>query len=78
MNVQRRYIREGRFPIYTLVVNGIELGVVRRKIAKGKDGLAGRGQPSYDVWEIHGTQLGTQSEAEERLIQRSVKFGTIS
>jgi hypothetical protein len=67
----------GRFPKYNLIVDGVDVGQIRRKLVKGKDGLFSRGQPSYDVWAIHGTELSNQAEAEAKLIERAKRFGYI-
>lgn len=77
MNIKRDGKTTGRFPKYRLIVDGVDLGQVNRKISKGKDGNAGRSQPSYDVWAIKGTECTTQDEAEKLLIERSIRFGYI-
>jgi hypothetical protein len=75
--VQRVGDTTGRFADYHLVVDGVDLGRVHRKVVKGSDRLLGREQPAYDVWAIHGTELPTQEEAEAALIKRSINFGYI-
>jgi len=68
---------DGRFPHYTLIVGGVELGKVKRKVTKGRDGNTGRRQPAYDVWAIHGTECVSQQDAERTLIERAIRFGTL-
>jgi hypothetical protein len=75
--VTRQGKTEGRFPNYRLIVDGVDLGAVKRKVVKGKDGNVGRNQPAYDVWAIHGTECPTQTEAEAKLIERATRFGYI-
>jgi hypothetical protein len=76
-NVERKGLTTGRFPNYRLVVDGVDLGMVKRKTVKGRDRALGRSQPSYDVWAIHGTELPTQAAAEAKLIERAKNFGTL-
>ena len=41
MNIKRDGKTTGRFPKYRLIVDGVDLGQVNRKISKGKDGNGG-------------------------------------
>jgi hypothetical protein len=77
MTIERIGTTAGRFARYRLIVNGHDLGTVRRKVVKGKDGNAGRRQPAYDVWAIHGTECATQAQAEATMIRRAATFGKI-
>lgn len=77
MNIERIGRTRGRFAHYRLSINGYDMGVVKRKVVKGRDGNAGRHQPAYDVWAIYGTECMTQEEAEQTLIRRARQFGYI-
>jgi len=77
MNIERDGKTTGRFPKYQLIVDGVDVGQVKRKVTKGRDGNLGRSQPSYDVWGIKGTECSTQEEAEKLLTERAVSFGYI-
>lgn len=67
----------GRFPSYRFVVDGVDIGHIKRKVVKGKDGNVGRSQPAYDVWAIHGTECSSQVDAEATLLERAYRFGYI-
>ena len=77
MNIERDGKTTGRFPKYQLIVDGVDVGQVTRKVTKGRDGNFGRSQPSYDVWAIKGTECPTQEDAEKLLTERAVRFGYI-
>jgi len=65
----------GRWPRYRLIVDGVDVGEIRRTVSMGRDGLAGRRQPRADAWAISGTECASRDEAESRLIERAVGFG---
>lgn len=73
--IDRVGVTTGRWPKYRLVVDGVDLGQVRRVIAIGRDGLMGRSQPRGDGWEISGVICMTREDAEKSLIERAVRFG---
>jgi hypothetical protein len=75
--IQRVGTLTGRFADYRLVVDGVDLGRINRKVTKGVDLMRGRKMPAYDVWAIQGTECSTQEDAEKRLIDRSISFGYI-
>ena len=77
MNIERNGKITGRFPKYRLMIDGVDVGQVTRKLTKGRDGNCGRSQTSYDVWAIKGTECFTQEEAEKLLTERAVRFGYI-
>ena len=66
----------GRWVKYNLIVDGVDVGEVKRSLAGGGD----RMQPGirYDVWRIHGRAVCTQEEAERVLIERAVRFGNLT
>lgn len=73
MTIERKGIVSGRWPTYTLIVNGVEIGEVKRTLTKGGgDKFARR---TYDGWQIHGAVLHTREEAEKALIVRAIRFG---
>jgi len=73
--IERKGRTTGRWPRYRLIVDGTDIGSVKRTIQRGCDRLAG--DPVYDGWEIQGVVLGTKEEAERTLIARAVRFGYI-
>lgn len=75
MKTERIGKTTGRWQKYSLIVDGIDLGQVRRVISFGRDGLLGCKQPRYDSWAIHGTHCATQERAESLLIERAIRFG---
>jgi len=74
-HVDRKGVLWGRWPRYRLVVDGVDLGEIRRTVSVGRDGLTGRRQARADAWAIHGTECTSQFEAEQRLIERALRFG---
>lgn len=75
MNIERVGKTTGRWPNYQLVVNGIDLGTVRRTVQAGGDRMSP--DTRYDGWHIHGRVLNTQEAAEAALIERGQRFGHI-
>jgi hypothetical protein len=75
MMIERIGKTTGRWQRYNLVVDGVDVGQVRRTVTVGRDGLAGRQQPRYDSWKIHGTACDSQEGAERTLIERARRFG---
>ncbi len=74
--IDRRGTTTGRWPNYRLIVDGVDLGSVRRTIASG--GGTSRGDIiTRDAWEVQGWKLPTQAEAEAKLIERGITFGKI-
>ncbi len=65
----------GRWPAYSLIVDGVDIGLVQRSISVGCDRMLGLKQQRYDCWKIHGTLAETQKEAEQILITRALRFG---
>ena len=65
----------GRWPSYRLVVDGVDIGGVKRSFAAGSDRLA---PAKYDGWAIHGMVCSSKDGAEKVLIERAVRFGIIS
>jgi hypothetical protein len=78
LDVQRVGSLTGRWPSYRLIVNGVDVGEVKRVISYGRDGLRGRRQPRYDSWAIRGTHVETREEAEKKLIERALRFGYLT
>ena len=75
MQIERIGRTDGRWPLYRLVVDGVDLGEVRRGFGCGYDALAGCSR--YDGWHIAGTVCATRADAEARLIERGIRFGYI-
>ena len=75
MKIDRIGKTAGRWPNYQLIVNGVDLGTVRRTVSSGYDLM---GSSRYDGWAIHGTVCDTRDSAESKLIERAVRFGLIT
>ena len=71
--IERVGCTTGRWPKYRLVVDGVDVGQVRRVLDPSCDRLAPRAR--WDAWEIPSRVLPTQAEAEDMLIKRAVRFG---
>jgi len=76
MKIDRIGKTAGRWPKYQLIVDGVDVGSVRRTNSYGCDRLAGASR--YDGWAIHGTVCDTRDSAESKLIERAVRFGLIT
>jgi hypothetical protein len=63
---------DGRWPNYRFVVNGVDLGRVRRVLTGGADILCPHVR--YDSWEIRGVYCSSRDEAETTLVERAVRF----
>lgn len=76
MNIERIGKTTGRWPKYQLIVNGVDIGQVRRTVSTGCDNLAGGSR--YDGWAIHGMVCASRESAEQHLIERARRFGHIA
>ncbi len=65
----------GRWPHYSLVVDGVDVGRVRRVVSVSLDRTAGNTRS--DAWEISGRILGTREAAELALVERAIANGTL-
>lgn len=78
MIIERIGKTTGRWPKYELIVDGVNLGFIRRTISVGRDGLLGRNQSRWDGWAISGLVTETREKAEEELIRRAIRFGRVT
>lgn len=76
MKIERIGITGGRWPRYMLVVDGVNIGTVRRTTAGSSDRMSPHAR--YDAWRIHGMELETREAAERELIARAVRFGHLN
>ena len=67
----------GRSAHYYLIVNGVNLGTIRRTVGFGYDRMAGRRQIRYTVWQISGIQIQDRYEAEAKMIEQAIHFGQL-
>jgi len=72
MNIRRIGTAAGRWPRYNLIVDGIDVGSVRRTISRGCDRLHPQGGSTHDGWRIHGVVCESREIAERMLIERAV------
>lgn len=75
-HIQRVGKVTGRWPRYRLIVDGVDVGEVRRTTATGSDRLTPHVR--YDGWRIAGVVAESQGEAETQLINRAIRFGHLS
>jgi len=75
MNITRIGKTTGRWPRYTLVVDGVEIGTVRRTTQGSGDRMTP--EVRYDGWHVGGVVKATQADAENELIARARRFGKI-
>jgi len=77
MNIRRIGTAAGRWPRYNLIVDGIDVGSVRRTIFRGCDRLHPQGGSTHDGWRIHGVVCESRGTAERMLIERAVRAGLL-
>ena len=61
---------DGTWPEYDLIVDGVNLGPVRRVRTQGRDALAGN--PHFVQWSAGGRTKQTRVEAELHLVGRQL------
>ena len=66
----------GRWQSYNLIVNGVDVGSVKRGMSAGGDRMTPTVR--YDVWKISGTMCDSQGSAERQLIERAIRFGQLT
>lgn len=67
--IERDGKTDGRHARYRLIVDGVDLGEVKRKTTRSP------GRSFHDTWAIRGTECATQERAEALLIERAERFG---
>ena len=75
MVIERIGCTTGRWPRYRLIVDGVDVGEVRRVNAQGCDRLAGNSR--FSGWKIAGVVCATQEDAEKELVALAKRFGYI-
>ena len=63
----------GRWPQYNLIVDGVDIGRIKRGLTSGGDRMAPHVRE--DAWHIHGIACDSQKSAEYELIRRAIRFG---
>lgn len=71
MNITRTGNPLGRWPQYNVVVDGVDLGRVRRVMVSGDDRLSPRAR--RDGWEAAGRIFSTRAAAEAALFDRNAR-----
>ena len=74
--IERQGKTTGRWQRYNLIVDGVDVGLVRRTISVGCDRLAG--PTRMDGWDAGMKISMTQADAEAHLITRAIRFGHLN
>lgn len=75
MKIERVGKTAGRWVKYSLIVDDVDIGTVKRTLASGGDRMTPTER--RDGWQIHGLITTTQYAAEQELIKRAIRFGKI-
>lgn len=74
-NIARVGTTTGRWPRYRFIVDGVDVGEIRRTVTGGGDRMSPTER--VDGWRIRGTVCATRVGAEVILVERALTFGKL-